>query len=91
MLLIDLAAKMPKSSRYFYDTAHFTNEGCQLVAQIVEPHLTSFLAKKFPQFVTQDHPAQAAGIGRPAGGETLKAQGAEGHPLPAGSTGEGGS
>jgi lysophospholipase L1-like esterase len=87
--LIDLAAEMPKNSRYFYDTAHFTNEGCQIVAQIIEPHLASFLAKKFPQFVTQDHPAQTSGIGRPAGGDTLKAQGSEGHPLPAGSTGEG--
>lgn len=89
--LIDLATEMPKSSRYFYDTAHFTNEGCQIVAQIVEPHLGSFLAKKFPQFVTQDHPAQASGIGRPAAGEPLKAQGFQGHPLQVGIKGEGGS
>jgi len=90
VLLIDLAAEMPKSSSYFYDTAHFTNEGCRLVAQIIEPQLTSFLAKKFPQFVIKDHPAQASRIGRPAG-ETLENQGSEGHPLPAGPKREGGS
>ena len=67
-LLIDLAAEMPKSSRYFYDTAHFTNEGCQLVAQIIEPHLTAFLAEKFPGFVIKDHRAGAPGISRPAAG-----------------------
>ena len=59
VLLIDLAAEMPKSSRYFYDTAHFTNEGCQLVAKIIEPHLAPFLAKKFPGFVIKDHQAEA--------------------------------
>jgi hypothetical protein len=91
VLLIDLAAEMPKSSRYFYDTAHFTNEGCRLVAQIIEPQLTSFLAKKFPHFLIKDHPAQASGIGRPTAGETPKARGSQGRPLAAGSKGEGGS
>jgi lysophospholipase L1-like esterase len=90
VLLIDLAAEMPKSSRYFYDTAHFTNEGCRLVAQIIEPQLTSFLAKKFPQFVIQDQQAEAPGISGPTGGETLKGHGQEGHFLPAGPKGEGG-
>lgn len=91
VLLIDLAAEMPKSSRYFYDTAHFTNEGCQLVAQIIEPHLASFLAKKFPHFVIKDHQAEAPGISRPIEGETLKGQRPEGHPLSAGPKGESGS
>lgn len=35
ILLIDLAAKMPKSSRFFYDCEHFTNAGAEVVAQIV--------------------------------------------------------
>jgi lysophospholipase L1-like esterase len=91
VLLIDLAAEMPKSSSCFYDTAHFTNEGCRLVAQIIEPQLTSFLAKKFPQFVIKDHPAQASGIGGPAAGETLKARGHQGRTLQVGIKGEGGS
>ena len=82
---------MPKSSRYFYETAHFTNEGCQLVAQIIDPHLTSFLAKKFPHYVIKDHQPEAPGISRPTAGETLKGQGPEGHPLPAGPKGESGS
>jgi lysophospholipase L1-like esterase len=51
VLLIDLATAMPKSSYYFYDTFHFTNEGCQLVAEIIFEKLTPFLSQKFPQYV----------------------------------------
>lgn len=51
VLLIDLATAMPKSSRYFYDTYHFTNEGCLLVAEIIFRDLAPFLAKKFPQYL----------------------------------------
>jgi lysophospholipase L1-like esterase len=91
VLLIDLATEMPKNSRYFYDTAHFTNEGCQLVAQIIDPHLTAFLAKKFPHFVSKDHQAEAPGLRQPTAGETLGGQTPAGHPLPAGSNGGGGS
>lgn len=32
---IDLAALMPRDSRYYYDKAHFTNEGAAVVAGIV--------------------------------------------------------
>lgn len=39
ILLIDLAAKMPRSSRYFYDFIHFTREGAKVVAQILVPEL----------------------------------------------------
>jgi lysophospholipase L1-like esterase len=55
VLLIDLATAMPKSSRYFYDTFHFTNEGCQLVAEIIFQKLAPFLAEKFPQYVIVNH------------------------------------
>ncbi|MBS1567073.1 MAG: hypothetical protein JST39_22010, partial [Bacteroidetes bacterium] len=37
--LIDLAAKMPKSSSYYYDHSHFTNQGAQKVAEIVAADL----------------------------------------------------
>jgi lysophospholipase L1-like esterase len=53
-LLIDLANEMPKSSLYFYDTFHFTNEGSELVAEIVFNHLAPFLAEKFPQYIVNE-------------------------------------
>jgi lysophospholipase L1-like esterase len=36
---IDLAAMMPKNSLYYYDQTHFTNEGADLVARLVEEKL----------------------------------------------------
>lgn len=35
LLLIDLAKKMPKDSRYYYDDYHFTNSGAEKVAEII--------------------------------------------------------
>jgi hypothetical protein len=35
ILLIDLARKMPKSYKYYYDVHHYTNEGAQKVAEII--------------------------------------------------------
>jgi len=63
VLLIDLAAAMPKNSRYFYDTFHFTNEGCHLAAAIIDEHLASFLAAKFPSYVIKDHQRLVTGHG----------------------------
>ena len=37
--LIDLANVMPKSSLYFYDLVHFTNEGCEEVGRILSEEL----------------------------------------------------
>jgi lysophospholipase L1-like esterase len=54
VLLIDLAAEMPKSSKYFYDTFHFTNEGSRFVAEIVFKHLAPFLTERFPQYAVED-------------------------------------
>jgi lysophospholipase L1-like esterase len=53
VLVIDLAKQMPKSSRYFYDYDHYTNEGAQVVADIVYRSLCPMLANKFPQYVKQ--------------------------------------
>jgi lysophospholipase L1-like esterase len=53
VLVIDLARQMPKSSRYFWDYDHYTNEGAQVVADIVYKSLCPMLASKFPQHVKQ--------------------------------------
>jgi lysophospholipase L1-like esterase len=53
VLVIDLARQMPKSSRYFWDYDHYTNEGAQVVADIVYRSLCPMLANKFPQYVKQ--------------------------------------
>lgn len=49
-LVIDLASKMPKSSRYFYDFLHFTNAGAEMVATILSRDLCPFLRQTFPAF-----------------------------------------
>lgn len=48
--VIDLARKMPKSTEFYYDTYHYTNAGCQQVAEIVYQDLSPFLEKQFPQY-----------------------------------------
>lgn len=40
---IDLAAKMPKNSLYYYDQTHYTNEGAERVAGIVKEKLNEIL------------------------------------------------
>lgn len=52
--LIDLAREMPKSSEYYYDAYHYSNAGCQQVAKIVAPHLETFLAEKYPQYLLKN-------------------------------------
>jgi lysophospholipase L1-like esterase len=51
VLVIDLAAKLPKDSLYYYDFMHFTNEGGEKVADLIYADLKPFLARKFPQYV----------------------------------------
>ena len=51
VLVIDAAARLPKSSQLFYDFVHFTNDGASELARIVSEDLCSFLAKRFPDFV----------------------------------------
>jgi lysophospholipase L1-like esterase len=50
VLLIDLAAELPKNSEYFYDYLHYTDTGAARVAGIVAAGLEPFLAEKFPAF-----------------------------------------
>jgi hypothetical protein len=53
--VIDLAREMPKSSRYYYDLMHFSNEGNDRLAAIVARELTPFLAEKYPNFLKADN------------------------------------
>jgi lysophospholipase L1-like esterase len=91
VLLIDLATELPKTSRYFYDTFHFTNEGCQAVAEIISQHLGPFLAKKFPDYAIEVQRAEKPGVTGMAGGKVLKEPGARGPSPSGGHPGGGGS
>jgi lysophospholipase L1-like esterase len=53
VLVIDVGSQMPKSSRYFYDYVHYTNEGARVVADIVYRSLCPMLARRWPQYVRQ--------------------------------------
>jgi lysophospholipase L1-like esterase len=46
LLVVDLAATLPKDSALYYDWIHYTNLGCERVAQILEGQLAPFLASK---------------------------------------------
>jgi lysophospholipase L1-like esterase len=50
VLLVDLAVQLPKSSRYFYDTIHFTNEGSSAVAHIVYRSICGPLMSRFENY-----------------------------------------
>jgi lysophospholipase L1-like esterase len=54
--LVDLARDLPKSSRFFYDFVHFTNEGSEAVGQLVNSQLCGELAARFPDFVERPCP-----------------------------------
>ncbi len=47
--VIDLAAKLPKSSRYFYDYLHYGKEGAAKVAEIIGTELCPLLKAKWPE------------------------------------------
>ncbi len=46
--LVDLARELPKSTRYYYDSMHYGNEGAAKVAEILYDRLAPYLAKKYP-------------------------------------------
>ena len=43
VLVIDLAAELPKNSDYYYDFYHFSNKGGDEVGRIIAEHLHSSL------------------------------------------------
>ncbi len=54
ILVIDLARELPKSSKYFYDLVHFTNEGAREVAEIIYDYLYPFLLKEYGEYEDTD-------------------------------------
>lgn len=46
LFFIDLAGQMPRSSRYYYDMLHFTNEGAEKISQIIHKELLAYLISK---------------------------------------------
>jgi len=56
VLVIDAARRLPKSSRFFYDFLHFTNDGAREVARIVAGELCPLLAHRYPEYVTSACP-----------------------------------
>ena len=43
LLCIDLAAMMPRSTRYYYDFVHYTNEGTRKVVELIAPALEEYI------------------------------------------------
>ncbi len=50
VLVIDLALELPKSSLYYYDWDHYSNEGCERGAEIIFSHFLPYLAQKYPNY-----------------------------------------
>jgi lysophospholipase L1-like esterase len=50
VLLIDLARELPRNSANYYDYLHYTEPGAAAVAEIVDRHLSPFLATRYPSF-----------------------------------------
>jgi hypothetical protein len=51
LLVMDLAAEMPKNSAYYYDFIHYTKAGAQKVAEIVHKNLIPYLNKHSSEYV----------------------------------------
>jgi len=70
VLVIDTAVLLPKTSQFFYDFVHFTNDGASEVGRIVAEDLCPFLDEHFPDFVAGDCPVlEPAAVGED---ETLR-------------------
>jgi lysophospholipase L1-like esterase len=48
VFLVDLGRKLKKTSRYYYDTIHFSNAGAAAAARIIFEELCPYLQKTFP-------------------------------------------
>ena len=53
VLVVDLAKEMPKSTKYYYDWFHFTNEGAEKVAEIIYNNLYLYLEIKYNKYSSQ--------------------------------------
>ena len=54
LMLIDLGREMPKSSLFFYDFYHFTEEGAEKAADIIYQMLYPYLQKKYKKYLRVD-------------------------------------
>lgn len=54
--VIDLATKLSKNSKYYYDFIHFTEVGAQEVADIIAPELCAIVQDEFPNSLTAPCP-----------------------------------
>jgi hypothetical protein len=50
LALIDLARLMPRNSLYYYDMSHFTNQGAEKVAALINKDLQPMLGRWFPDY-----------------------------------------
>jgi lysophospholipase L1-like esterase len=53
VMLVDLGRELPKTSHYFYDYMHFTNEGAQAVADILYRDTCPGLQQTFPRYASR--------------------------------------
>ncbi len=53
IMVVDLAKDMPKSTKYYYDWFHFTNEGAEKVAGNIYNNLYPYLEVKYNQYLSQ--------------------------------------
>lgn len=53
VLVVDLARDMPKSTKYYYDWFHFTNEGAEKVAEVIYNRLYPSLEVKYNKYSYQ--------------------------------------
>ncbi|MBI5739772.1 MAG: SGNH/GDSL hydrolase family protein [Nitrospirae bacterium] len=51
--VIDLSILLPKSSRYYYDFLHYSNEGNEKVADIIYEELCPYLTEKYGEYSTK--------------------------------------
>ena len=49
-IIIDLAAELKKSSRYYYDYVHFTAEGADEIGRILAKTMCPYLRKKYKEY-----------------------------------------
>jgi hypothetical protein len=66
--VIDLARRLPKSTRFFYDFVHFTNDGAAAVAALIDEELCPFLSERHPGHATRPCASLASLPDRPGPG-----------------------
>ena len=61
VVVVDLAHKLAKSTRFFQDSVHLTTEGAGAVGQILYTELCPWLAVKYRSFLKEGAPCKAIG------------------------------